>query len=221
MPRRNQAVIEQVLRASLAVVVFLIITPLGLYLLLARPLLFLWLGGVGAQVSTITLITTAWWIMTAYNIPFYFTIQAIGLENVVARNTWLRILLIVLGSMIFHVIAANALSVSFLVLATGLLAEVQLYAEAQRKARLLTMALARRQDRIMLIGSFALLASAYWLRVGATDALTELRQAGVAFGAFFFIWLSLLGIATGGRPVQVLLSAMRAPAEAAAESTRS
>ena len=218
--QKNQAVIEQVLRASLAVVVFLIITSLAIYLLLAKPLLFLWLGNIGVQVTTITLITTAWWIITAYNIPFYFTIQAIGLESVVARNTWLRILLIILGSAIFHGIAANAISISWLVLISGLIAEVQLYAEAQQRARLLTMALASRRDCVVLVGSFVLLASAGWLRVDTIISATGLIQLLGSLCVFLFIWLTLLSIATGGRPVRVLLDTVRAPAKAAATSTQ-
>ena len=46
-------------------------------------------AGLGAQVSTVTLVTSPFGgSLTAYNIPFYLTIQAIGLESVVARNSW-------------------------------------------------------------------------------------------------------------------------------------
>lgn len=219
--QKNQDVIAQVLRGSLAVVVFLIITPLAAYLLLAKPLLFLWLGNVGTQVSTITLVTTAWWIITSYNIPFYFTIQALGMESVVARNTWLRILLIVVGSAIFHGIITSAIAVSWLVLATGLIAEVQLYAEAQNRAYLLTMALARSRDRIVLIGSVVLFISAVWLRVDVAVATSGLIHILVALGVVVSIWLALLRIATGRHPVRFLLGTLRAPAGVEATSTQS
>ena len=179
-------------------------------------MLFLWLGDVGAQVSIVTLITTAWWIVTSYNIPFYFTIQAIGQENVVARNTWMRIALIALGCAVYHKAAADALSVSWLVLATGLLAEIQFYAEAQLRARLLTMAIADRHDCIVLIGSLALIASACWLRIDTTFAAAGMARLAGAFGVFVGIWLVLLTIATRGNPVRFLRGVVRRSAEAGA-----
>jgi O-antigen/teichoic acid export membrane protein len=203
--------IAQVLRASVGVVVFLIITPLAAYAILAKPVLFLWLGDVGTQVSTITLITTTWWVVTSYNIPFYLAIQALGLESVVARNIWLHIFLIAVGSLSFRWLPVNALTVSWLVLLTGVIAQVQFYAEAQHHARLLSMAFENRRDRVVVVASLALLGSAMWLKIDTTSVVTGLTHMMIAAAVFASIWLAILKAFTSGRPLANFLVGLRGP----------
>jgi O-antigen/teichoic acid export membrane protein len=208
--QQKLAGIGHVLRASMGVVVFLIITPLAAYVILAKPVLFLWLGDVGTQVSTITLVATAWWIVTAYNVPFYLTMQALGLEGAVARSVWLHILLIALGGASFHWVGVDAIAVSWLVLVTGVISQAQLYVEAQSRARLLTIAFANRRDRIVLMASLVLVASAVWLRFDTTSVVTGWTRMFGASAIFFSIWLAILGIFTSGHPLRFFLWTLRA-----------
>jgi O-antigen/teichoic acid export membrane protein len=207
--QQRTAGIEQVLRASMGVVVFLIITPLAAYIILAKPVLFLWLGDVGTRVAVITLVTTAWWIVTAYNLPFYLTIQALDLESVVARNVWLHILLIVLGGILLHRVGINAMTISWLVLVTGAISQVQFYVEVQCRTRLLSIAFASRRDIIVALASLVLVASAVWLRVDTTSFVIGSAQILGAAAICFSIWLVILGVFTNGRPVRFLLWTLR------------
>jgi O-antigen/teichoic acid export membrane protein len=204
--QKRSAEIEQALQASLGIVVSFVIAPLAAYMLLAKPVLNLWLGGVGLQVSTITLVTTTWWIASSYNIPFYFTALALGCESVVARTVWLHLVLISLGAGMFYWVTADAMAVSLLVLITGLVSQVQLYLEVQRRTKLLSITFASNRERIILATTVVLLACATLLRVDTTDILAEPVRVVGRLGIFCAVWLTILGLFTRGRPLKFLRS---------------
>ena len=104
------------------------------------------------------------------------------------------------------------MSISWLVLITGMIAEIQLYAEAQKRAQLLTLALGNSKETdLVLSGSLVLLAVVGCLRVDSTIVPSGLIHLLGACGCFFGVWLALLGVATGGHPIRFLWGSLRAP----------
>lgn len=132
----NRKDIQLLVVRSLSVYVGCGISALSIYWILAPMFLPLWLGTASVELIEATQVITFFWMMTVFNVPYWHLLQACGEEKAAAQSLWIQTIAVLLLIPASQVVELSLIKVLWYWNGTALLAQISIYARAQRALRI-------------------------------------------------------------------------------------
>ena len=156
---------ERVLRSALFYLFGIGGTGLAFFAV-SRDLVFsVWLGkSAPPGLSLAGLLMTVWWGITLLNVPFYWLLQARGLEKPLANSVWLHaasvVAVVTLGHSSFHSLP----TILAVWIVTGIATQLYIYVLAERATQLTTKLLLNRDVLLYLTCCVMLACAGVWMQ---------------------------------------------------------
>jgi len=156
---------ERVLRAAFFYLFALGGTGLAFFAV-SRDLVFIvWLGkSAPSGLSQAGLLMAVWWGITLLNVPFYWLLQARGLEKPLANSVWLHtasvVAVVTLARSSFHSLAG----ILAVWIVSGIATQVYIYVLAERTTQLTTTLLLNRNVLLYLACCLILACAGVWVQ---------------------------------------------------------
>jgi len=183
---------ERVLRAALFYLLAIGGTGLAFFAV-NRDLVFsVWLGkGAPSGLSLSGLLMAVWWGITLLNVPFYWLLQARGLEKPLANSVWLHAASVVAVVAVARPSLHSLPAILAVWIVTGIATQLYIYVLAERATHLTTAILLDRNVLLYLICCLILVCAGVWVQG---------RWVHVSLPSLFVFalsWLSAYGLVCG------------------------
>jgi O-antigen/teichoic acid export membrane protein len=132
LSRRDSESVVQLSRLAISIVVPATALGLGALIAFRQELLAVWLVDVPAGLTEAVVILAAWNLLTTWNVPFWFALQAIGHERTTALTVWAHVLLIGAAVPFAYFFSVTFVGILSYWAVTAVVTQIAIYSQAQR-----------------------------------------------------------------------------------------
>jgi len=203
---RDKVIIVSRIATSLKLILIINIGLIGSYYILADTALYLWLGMPSSEMVVTTRILSVWWLITSFNIPFWWVAQALGYEGVLGRLILLHSMLMV-GAFVylFLFMTVSAISAASAFLATGIVYQIGFYWYLEKRTGLVIRVLKSDRINILILAIIFLVLFIIIRPLGTLpdDAKHQFDIIGIL--VFLLVWTGFLLLITRGNPWKLMM----------------